>query len=302
MQSFASGDVFVGATLLNNPDDDHAGIGRIIQYDAELNEKGVLWVEGTTHLVYGLSFAPDGVLWASDPWSWVSIRVSPDGEQLPNRQFAQRAFSTVHFTADGDLWFTESLGGDNQPLPLTTRHPVLPGHETRLGDGGLYRYSPDGELLQSYFPEYHGGMSGSMAITHSVMSADQRVLIYVSETGPRLMRFDLEAGRQLPDLQNFEGQPGQMFFDLARAPGGRLLITRGDRVEILDEAGRELGLVPLEGFGWSVISDSPDGRLTYVANWFSGEVVRLDLETGAVTARTTIAPKCIAGVARFPGS
>ena len=40
MQPFAKSDVFVGATLLNNPQDDHDGLGRIIQYDAELIEKG----------------------------------------------------------------------------------------------------------------------------------------------------------------------------------------------------------------------------------------------------------------------
>ena len=57
LQTFAPGDVFVGATLLNSTTDDHAGLGRILQFDADLNEKGVLWVEGTTHLVYGLTLA-----------------------------------------------------------------------------------------------------------------------------------------------------------------------------------------------------------------------------------------------------
>ena len=51
LKPFAPGDVLVGATLLNNPQDDHAGHGRIIQLDAELKEKGVLWLTGTTHLV-----------------------------------------------------------------------------------------------------------------------------------------------------------------------------------------------------------------------------------------------------------
>ena len=60
MQPFAKGDIFAGATLLNRQDDDHAGDGRIFQYDSNLNEKGVLWTEGTTHLVGGLAFGPDG--------------------------------------------------------------------------------------------------------------------------------------------------------------------------------------------------------------------------------------------------
>ena len=36
IKPFEKGDVLVGATLLNDPDDDHAGDGRIIQYDNNL--------------------------------------------------------------------------------------------------------------------------------------------------------------------------------------------------------------------------------------------------------------------------
>ena len=42
MQPFAKGDIFLGCTLLNVPDDDHAGEGRIWQYDKEMNFKGEL--------------------------------------------------------------------------------------------------------------------------------------------------------------------------------------------------------------------------------------------------------------------
>ena len=93
MKPFEAGDIFLGCTYLCDPDDDHAGDGRILQYDADLNEKGVLWVQGTTHLVYGLTFAPDGILWAFDPWQWLVIRVDTNGEQLPNKCFTERAFS-----------------------------------------------------------------------------------------------------------------------------------------------------------------------------------------------------------------
>ena len=88
IQPFAKGDILVGATVLNNPDDDHAGDGRIIQYDADLNEKGVLWTEGTTHLVGGLKFGPDGNLWAFDSNAHAVLRISPEGKQLPEIKFA----------------------------------------------------------------------------------------------------------------------------------------------------------------------------------------------------------------------
>ena len=58
IKPFAKGDILVGVTLLNRADDDHAGDGRIIQYDSDLNEKGVLWTSGTSHLIAGLRFGP----------------------------------------------------------------------------------------------------------------------------------------------------------------------------------------------------------------------------------------------------
>ena len=163
MQPFAPGDVFLGATVLNNPDDDHAGWGRIVQYDSDLNEKGVLWTEGTTHLITGLSFAPDGTLWAFDPWQWLIIQVDTDGKQLPNQQFDKRAFSRAHFSGD-TVYLTENLVGANQPVPLTTRFKPLPGESEKLGDGDIFAYSQEGTLKGIMDPEnpwrherQHGG-------------------------------------------------------------------------------------------------------------------------------------------------
>ena len=86
MQPFAKGDIFAGATLLNRKDDDHAGDGRIIQYDSNLKEKGVLWTEGTTHLIGGLSFAPDGTLWAFDSNSFTVHARQPGGQAAAAHQ------------------------------------------------------------------------------------------------------------------------------------------------------------------------------------------------------------------------
>ena len=299
LRPFAPGDIFIGATLLNSATDDHAGLGRILQFDADLNEKGILWVEGTTHLVYGLTFAPDGTLWAQDPWAWTTVRVAPSGHQLPNLQFDQRAFSKVHFMADDTLLFTESLDGENQPEPLTTRYRPLPGHRARLGDGDLWCYTADGEPVAIYDPEVHGGMSGSMGVTHSVLSTDQSRLFYVSETGPRLMQFDLVNGCQLPDLRcGTDGDRTMMHFDLSLTPDGTLMVCMGNRVDALTLDGVWLRTFRLPGFGWSII-DARSGSHAYVGNWFSGEVVKLDLQTGEVVARTVVAGKCMAGIAQY---
>ncbi len=297
LKPFAQGDVFVGATQLNNPKDDHAGRGRILQYDADLNLKGVLWVEGSSHLISGLSFAPDGTLWAFDMWSWLALRVSPDGRQLENRQYLKRPLSMAHFPEDGSLLLSEALVADNQPLPLTTRHPALPGEATKFGDGDIYRFNRDDELVKTYDPDVHGGVTGSFAVSHSVLSADGNSLIYVSETGPRLMRYDLANGRQLPDIpRNTDLQP-QMHFALAALSSARLLISMGNRLDLINEAGDELRIYPLQGFGWSVIGISPNEDFAYIGNWYDGTLAKLDLDDGEFTALTKVCIKCMASVA-----
>lgn len=49
LKPFAAGDIFLGCTyLMNVPGDDHAGEGRILQYDRNRVPKGTLYTEGTT--------------------------------------------------------------------------------------------------------------------------------------------------------------------------------------------------------------------------------------------------------------
>ena len=95
---FAPGDVFIGATLLNDPQDDHAGRGRILQFDADLNLKGVKFLDGTTHLINGLTIAPDGILWAFDLWAWQAVRITTDGEQFDAEiaEFLLREPGSIH--------------------------------------------------------------------------------------------------------------------------------------------------------------------------------------------------------------
>ena len=278
LKPFARGDVLVGATLLNNPADDHAGLGRILQFDADLNEKGVLWVQGTTHLIYGLTFAPDGVLWAQDPWAWTTVRVDSSGQQTARTcGLTSAPFPRCISWQTTRCCLPNPSTAKTSRNPSTTRHRPLPGHRTHLGDGDLWRYTADGELVEIQEPEVHGGMSGSMAVTHSVLSPDQTRLFYVSETGTRLMQFDLVNGRQLPDLRRgADGDRTMMHFDLSLTPDGTLMVCMGNRVDAMTQDGVLLRTYTLPGFGWSII-DARSGTHAYVGNWFSGEVVKLDL-------------------------
>lgn len=303
MQPFAAGDVFVGATVLNNPDDDHAGRGRILQFDADLNLKGVLWTKGTTHLVGGINFAPDGTLWAFDSFAWAVVRVSPDGTQLPIKKFADRPFGSVQFLDDGQFALIEYLKGSAQPENLTTRYPYLPDDPENVGQGEVYVFDANEELVRRFAPDVHGGMSGSMGATHTTLGSDGHTLIYTSETGPRVMRFDLKTGTQLPDVLTLppsQGGPPAMVFDVERK-GENLLLPLGTKLTVMTEAADVVTEVPLDGFGWALVAPGHDEIYAYAANWFTGEVVKVSLENGDVLARVTIAPHSLSGLAQYHG-
>ena len=307
LQAFAAGDLFVAATQLDNPEDDHAGRGRILQYAADLTPKGVLWLDETTHLVGGLKFDAAGVLWAFDSQEFVVLNIHRDGRVVRRHEFGARAYSHVNFAADGTLLFGEHVVGDTiKPeiqARMHTRIPCMPG-TTRFGDGHVFRFRSDGALVKEYATQTHGGMGGFLGVTMSAISPDGSTLIYCSETGSRLMRYDLVNDRQLPDLQSFAPPfppgPPPMFFGMAYGSDGTLYVLRGASIHIVDEAGQTTRQIPLEGFGWAIIELAADGRYAFVSSFFSGEVAKIDLGNGAkVGSIATGAAKAVAGIAEY---
>lgn len=308
-QPFAKGDLFVGATQLNNPDDDHAGRGRILQFSADLSPKGELWLDETTHLVGGLKFDSKGVLWAFDSHSFVVLNIHQDGRVIRRSEFGARAFSHVNFAADGTLLMGEHVVGESiRPevqARMKTRLPFMPG-TTRFGDGHVFRFSADGKLVKEYGTETHGGMGGFLGVTMSTLSPDQKTLVYTSETGTRLMRYDLVNDRQLPDLQAvlppFPPGPPPMFFGMAYGKDGIVHVLRGGSIHLVDAAGVTTRQIPLEGFGWALIELAADGSHAFVSNFFTGEVAKIDLTSGVkMGSIATQAPKAVAGIAEYNG-
>ncbi|MEY2624818.1 MAG: hypothetical protein RL412_593 [Pseudomonadota bacterium] len=309
IKSFSKGDVFVAATQLNNPDDDHAGRGRILQFGADLSPKGELWLDQTTHLVGGLKFDSHGVLWAFDSHSFVVLNIHQDGRVVRRPEFGTRAFSHVNFAADGTLLLGEHVVGESiRPevqARMKTRLPFMPGTQ-RFGDGHVFRFTSEGKLVKEYGTETHGGMGGFLGVTMSALSPDQKTLVYTSETGTRLMRYDLVNDRQLPDLQAvlppFPPGPPPMFFGMAYGKDGTVYVLRGASIHLVDGAGATTRQIPLEGFGWALIELAADGRHAFVSNFFTGEVAKIDLTSGTkVGSIATQAPKAVAGVTEYVG-
>lgn len=308
MQPFAKGDVFAGCTLLNNPADDHAGPGRIIQYDSQLKEKGVLWTEGTTHLVGGLKFGPDGNLWAFDSNARCVLRVSPEGKQLPRIDFGDRSFSQVNFVADGTLLMGEHLVGNTIKLPperpLGTTLNKMAGTD-RFGDWHLFRFSMDGKLIKEYATATNGGMAGFLGLTTASLAPDGRTVVYSSETGQHLYQYDIETDKQLPDL--ITHPKGEMALVATHQPDGTLLylmasFTTGFALKHLAADGTELRHYPLPGPGWANLALTADANTILVGNFFTGNFARMNLESGEMgTPVSTGVERSLAGLAEYRG-
>ncbi len=305
MKPFAAGDIFLGCTYLSHPTDDHAGEGRILQFDRNLVPKGTLYTEGTSHLVINLSMAPDGVLWAFDPFERVVVRVGADGKQLPNHDFGQRGWGSVVFGRDGSFYLCEYLKG-NRPYQ---------GGEMRLiegtdvvGYGRIAKFGADLCKATEYDNETAASLTGFHGVTHSAIHPSGRFISYITDLGMRVMRYDVEAGRQLPDLVTYPG--GDEYVrrwttGVAYLADGTLLLLRGSFIDLIDEAGRSLRTIPLDEYGYAMIRTCRDERYALATNIFTGVMSRIDLVEGRIVGQidTGFAKpyRSLAGVAEYPG-
>jgi WD40 repeat protein len=297
---FAPGDIFATCTLLDDPNDDHRGRGRIIHYDTNLAIKNTLWLDDTTHLLQGPRFSPQQVLFAFDAFAYKVVRFAVDGSRLPNLVEAPaRAFGSVAFAADGRFFLGETLVGTGSRLPLKTTLPTMPG-SARLGDGHVFEFDSNGKSKREHATPTHGGMAGFQGVSSLALAPDGRTLVYVSETGPKIFAWDVATGTSLPDIANFPDSSRKFYFDVRFDEVGTLYALAGGTLEIYDLRSRALRRsIALSGFGWASMSTPRSGNIL-LANFFSGEIAKLDLATGAVLQKAqTNAPKALSGIAQL---
>ena len=307
MQPFAAGDVFLGCTYLNDPTDDHAGLGRILQYDVDLKPKGVLWTKGHRHLVMGLTFDREGILWGFDIHTQCVLRVDRFGRQMPPHKFAHRALGAAAFARDGSIYFGETLTGTK---PYWGSHmEFVPGTD-HIGYGRILKFDRSFVLLEEFAVDTARELSGFKGVTHLSLHPSEKLLAYTTETGKRLMRFDLMTRRQMPDLAVVPGDDlfdRRWFIALAYMADGTLLVTRGDYVERYAEDGRVLQTIDLAqfGYGFAQITVCADQRHALASNIFTGIACKFEIATGKVIAHVQtdhVSPRrSLAGIAEYPG-
>lgn len=305
LKPFAAGDLFLGCTYLCNPRDDHAGEGRILQFDRHMVPKGTLYTADTTHLVINLRFAPDGVLWAFDPFAHVVVRVSPAGQVLPRVDFGDRAWGSVAFGPAGQVYLCEYLRGDK---------PYEGGDMRLLPGTGVVGYGRIAEFDAAFRPvrEFHNDLSPSLTgfhgVTHCAMHPDGHSLAYITDLGMRVMRYDVAADRQLPDLVSYPG--GEAYVrrwttGVEYLPDGTLLLLRGSFIDFIGPEGDSRRTVALDEYGYAMLTLAADGQHVFAANIFTGNMVKLRLADGAIVGRidTGLAKpaRSLAGVAEYRG-
>lgn len=305
MKPFAAGDIFLGCTYLTHPTDDHAGEGRILQFDRNMVPKGTLYTEGTTHLVVNLSFAPDGVLWAFDPFARAVVRVGRDGKQMPDRDFGGRAWGSVVFGKDGSVYLCEYLKGTKPYQGGVMR--LLEGTDV-VGYGRIRKLAPDLSVVTEYDNETSASVTGFHGVTHSVMHPSGRYITYITDLSNRVMRFDVQAGKQMPDLVTYT--PGEALVrkwttGVAYLADGTLLLLRGSFIDLIDDAGKSLRTIPLDEYGYAMIRTCKDERYALTTNIFTGVMSKVDLREGSIVGQidTGLAKpqRSLAGVSEYPG-
>ncbi len=312
MKAFENGDIFVGATLLNNPEDDHAGPGRIIQFDGDLNLKGILWTENTTHLVGGLKFDSNKDLWAFDSQNCSAIKVNASGNQVDQSNFGDRSFSNVNFLSNGEILLGEHLTGDESnnkalegPRKLGTVLPFMPGTE-RYGDGNIHKFSKDGEPIETYETETNGGMPGFLGVTASALAPDESKIIYISELGNCIFQFDIANNKQMNDLITYEPDSGNMVIAIGFSNTGDFYSIKANFREGFSlcrhdvESGSILDEKMLPGPGWATLCLCEDGMHAILGNFFNGQIAKIDLASGQMIASAeTEVERSVAGIAEF---
>ncbi|MCF6274762.1 MAG: hypothetical protein L3J05_03260 [Robiginitomaculum sp.] len=274
-----TGDICVAATYaVGEPDiRRNSGAGRVLVYDKDLNLKGALWT-GETGLVIGVEYCPTSkALFVSDMSSQTVKRFSADGEMngtlLPSFPEQQgKPFSTMEFMLDGSLVIGEHIHGEKPPF---------------IGKGDICVFDKGGKQLQRRSVEHDPGKFGFHAVTNLTLSEDESTAIYLSETGKRIMQYDLAGAKQLPDLFAFgdDGADADKFTaGIARTKDGNLLISHVYSASLYTMGGEllaEFTGIPRDR-GWAALWACHDGTSFLIGHFFTGRIEKRSLENGAL--------------------
>ena len=202
----------------------------------------------------------------------------------------------------GDESNNKALEG---PRKLETVLPFMPGTQ-KYGDGNIYKFTRECELLDTFETETHGGMPGFLGVTASTISPDNSKIIYISELGNRIFQFDLINRKQMDDLLTYAPDSGDMVIAISYAPNGDFYSIKANFRAGFSlcrhhaETGEIFSIMDLPGPGWAALTFSKDQESAYIGNFFNGLLGKFNLSSGEMTASAeTNVERSLAGVAEF---
>ena len=249
---------------------------------------------------------------AFDSQNCSAIKVNASGEQIDQADFGDRSFSNVNFLDNGEVLLGEHLTGDESnnkalegPRKLGTVLPFMPGTE-RYGDGNIYKFSKEGDLIETFETETHGGMPGFLGVTSSTLTPDESKILYISELGNRIFQYDILNNNQLDDLVTYDPESGNMVIAIAFSNTGDFYSIKANFREGFSlchhdlESGSILDEKVLPGPGWATLCLCKDGSHAVLGNFFNGQIGKFDLSSGEMVASAeTDVERSVAGIAEF---
>ena len=138
------------------------------------------------------------------------------------------------------------------------------------------------------------------------MHPDGQTYTYMTDLGMRVMRFDVAAGEQLPDVVTYPGGEEYMrkwTTGVAYLDDGTLLLLRGSFIDFIDPDGNSLRTIELDHYGYAMITMSRDQRHVFVTNIFTGVMSKVGIDSGEILGQidTGLAKpqRSLAGVAVY---
>lgn len=278
------GDLYIIANDVIEPVDFRAGIkgnGRILHCAPDFTVKGSVRLEEEGTLV-GLALDPvSGVLYATSPQRHEIFRFDEAGERLrPPSYIPVRRWGNLVFDPAGrGLVGVHSIHGG--PVP-----------EDGFGDGKLARFDPRRREIELHDVEIDGGRGGKHCISSLALDPAGEILFYGSESGRRLLRYAVEARRQLPDFLRFDDDADEGTYGLSVLADGSVLLALGTSAALFDPQGKRIRDYDTgEGRGWTRARAALDPDHFYLGNFLEGRLERRLLATGEVLATLEVGAK-----------
>lgn len=274
-----AGDICIAASYSEGEVDirRNSGVGRVLVYDQNLTVKGALWTDDQG-LVIGLAYCPKTqTLIVSDVASQTVRCFSRDGTQRPAFPDMQgKPFGPIAVAKDGTVIIGEHIKGDKPPF---------------MGGGEIYEFSTDGLLRNHYSAENDPGKFGFHGVTNMALLEEdngaQKTVLYISETGKRVMQYDLSAGRQADDLFLLDDDGDKSTAGISVTPEGDILLATVYGAGLYDRSGKLTTAYDIPSDrGWSAVRVAASGEAFYIANFFTGRLEKRSLKTGDILAAT----------------